>query len=213
MKVTHRFAVAAVATLLPAGLLAGCSDDEPSGRTTDPDTSTPTSAEPSPTQTADPAFAGEVLEQPTFRVTAPTGWVVGDRLEITDDTYMYVLRPDDSANFSQVGITVSGDYPYTDVTEPTSAVLEKFRIQVPNGRLLPSSEWAGEPAFHLRGSGGLFGGYAEDFGVLRDDLEVVVGFRLVTPAYDYKMKRPEFDLGPAEIKALVTGLQASWEWL
>ena len=197
-------AVRVVAVLLAASLFTGCGEDEKDPR---PEPTPTTSDTPSTSST--PA-AGPLVEQPTFSFHLPELWSEGEPMSTSNVTAVSG-GPADGFNFTDLAVETWTLKHFDDVEQLSGDVLENFRVYAPNGRLVGVTDWAGQPAYHLAGSGSL-AGHAEEFGVIWKDQHIAIRFDFASPETATGTRRKEFELTRAERQALIDAVEASWEW-
>lgn len=198
-------AVRVVAVLLAASLLTGCAEDEKDPR---PEPTQSTSDTPSSSST--PAV-GPLVEEPTFSFHLPELWSEGEPMSSSDVTTVSG-GPADGFDFTDLAVETWTLRHFDDVSKVSGDVLANFRVYAPKGRLVGVTDWAGQPAYHLTGSGSL-AGHAEQFGVIWKDQHVVIRFDFASPETATGTRRREFELTRAERQALMDSVEASWQWL
>lgn len=198
-------AVRVVAVLLAASLLTGCAEDEKDPR---PEPTQSTSDTPSSSST--PAV-GPLVEEPTFSFHLPELWSEGEPMSSSDVTTVSG-GPADGFDFTDLAVETWTLRHFDDVSKVSGDVLANFRVYAPKGRLVGVTDWAGQPAYHLAGSGSL-AGHAEQFGVIWKDQHIAIRFDFASTETATGTRRREFELTRAERQALMDSVEASWQWL
>ena len=144
------------ASLLAASLLTGCGEDEKDPR---PEPTPTTSDTPSSSSTP----VGPLVDAPMFSFHLPELWSEGEPLSSSNVTTVSG-GPADGFDFTDLAVETWTLKHFDDVAKLSGDVLANFQVYAPKGRLVGVTDWAGQPAYHLAGSGSL-AGHAEQFGV------------------------------------------------
>jgi len=190
--------------LLTSSLLAGCGDgDDPESQPTQ----TPTASE---SPTSGTAATGPLVEQPSFSFHLPQLWSEGEPLSSSNVTTVSG-GPADGFDFTDLAVETWTLKHFDDVTKLSGDVLANFRVYAPKGKLVGVTDWAGQPAYQLAGSGSL-AGHAEQFGVIWKGTHVAIRFDFASPETATGTRRREFELTPAQRQELMDSVEASWQW-
>lgn len=193
------------ALLLTASLLTGCGDDK------DPGSDPSRSPDPTARSSDGPAPAdGLLIEQPTFSFNLPVPW-----RESTPSTAGDVSavggRPVEEWDFTGITVETWTKRNFDDATKPSGDVLQNFfTITADKRKSVETTEWAGEPAYHLTGTGSL-AGYAEQFGVIWKGQHIAVIFDFPSKEAAAGHWRNHV-ITPAQRQALIDSVEASWQW-
>jgi hypothetical protein len=207
MSSAVRIAALLLATLMTGCLLTSCGDEEKDPGS-DPSTTPSTSDGPTSSSGATPA-TGTLMEEPRFSFHLPQLWAEGEPISASNVTTIGG-GPADGWDFTDLTVEIWTLKHFDDVSKISGDVLENFRVYAPKGKLVGLTEWAGQPAYHMVGSGSL-AGYAEQFGVIWKDQHIAIRFDFASPEASAGRRR-EFELTMAERQAVMDSVEASWQW-
>ena len=194
-------AVRLTALLLTACLLTGCGDSDKPG--SDPSRSPSTSDGPTPTD-------GLLIQQPTFSFHLPVPWRENRPSSVGNVTAVGG-GPVDGWDFTDITVQTWTKRNFDDATKPSGDVLENFfTVTAKKRKTVETTEWAGQPAYHLTGTGSL-AGYAEQFGVIWKDQHIAIVFDFASPEAAAGHWR-NHELTKAQQQALIDSVEASWQW-
>jgi hypothetical protein len=199
-------AVRITALLLAACLLAGCGDEKQGPGS---GTSTPSSRDTSTSSPGVTPAAGTLIEQPMFSFHLPELWEQSDPISASTVTSVGGGAPDDW-DFTALAVETWTLKHFDKVTKLSGDLLENFRVWAPRGKVVGVTEWAGQPAYHMVGTGSV-AGYAEQFGVIWKGQHIDIRFDFASPqaAAGHWHKH---ELTAAQRQALIDSVEASWQW-
>lgn len=196
--------VVALLALLAVSLLSGCGEDEK-----DPQPGPAPTTSDTPSSSSTPAV-GPLVDAPAFSFHLPELWSEGEPLSSSNATTVSG-GPADGFDLTDLAVETWTLKHFDDVAKLSGDVLANFQVYAPKGRLVGVTDWAGQPAYHLAGSGSL-AGHAEQFGVIWKDQHIAIRFDFASPETATGTRRKEFELTRAERQALMDSVEASWEW-
>lgn len=188
--------------LLTFSLVSGCSERD--------DLESESSHEPRSSDGSVPVATGPLVQRTTFSFHLPNLWTTGEPLSTTNVSTVSG-GPANGVDLTDLAVETWTLKHFDDVENLSADVLQNFRIYAPHGRLLGVTDWAGQPAYHLAGSGSL-AGYAEQYGVIWKDQHIAIRFDFASPETATGTRRTRYELTPAQRQALLDSVEASWDW-